>query len=144
MPSIARLLPLPGEDYERKCIELGIIRRAREIKTPADLIMLCLFHLSGGVSLIAVSTVAFSLKTGDFSDEAFMKKFAMCGEWFKPISAGLLRGGLISYPKPAYPEGGHETWREYTAGKTPEKSGTGTRRRGGHSRKRREASGKHY
>jgi hypothetical protein len=38
MPSIAQLLPLLGEDYERTCIELGIIRRAREIKTPADLI----------------------------------------------------------------------------------------------------------
>jgi hypothetical protein len=37
MPSIAQLLPLLGEDYERKCIELGIIQRAREIKTPADL-----------------------------------------------------------------------------------------------------------
>jgi hypothetical protein len=105
MPSIAQLLPVLGKDYERKCIELGIIQCAREIKTPADLMMLCLFHLLNGVSLIAVSTVAFALKTGDFSDVAFMKKFARCGEWFKQISAGLLRGGLISYPKPAYLEG---------------------------------------
>jgi hypothetical protein len=64
-----------------------------------------LFHLPGGVSLIAVSTVAFALKIGDFSDVAFMKKFARCGEWFRHISAGLSRGGLISYPKPAYLEG---------------------------------------
>ncbi|MDR2184134.1 MAG: hypothetical protein LBO80_00485, partial [Treponema sp.] len=67
--------------------------------------MFCLFHPLNGVSLIAVSTVAFALKIGDFSDVAFMKKFARCGEWFKQISAGLLRGGLISYPKPAYLEG---------------------------------------
>jgi hypothetical protein len=105
MPSIAQLLPLLGEDYERKCIELGIIRRAREIKTPADLMMLCLFHLLNGVSLVAVSTVAFALKIGNFSDAAFMKKFAKCGEWFKQISAGLVLSGLISYPKPAYLEG---------------------------------------
>ncbi|MDR2742277.1 MAG: hypothetical protein LBB98_09025 [Treponema sp.] len=58
MPSIAQLLPLPGKDYERKCIELGIIRRAREIKTPADLLTLCLFYLLNGVSLVAVSMVA--------------------------------------------------------------------------------------
>jgi hypothetical protein len=77
----------------------------REIKTPADLMMLCLFHLLNGVSLVAVSTVAFALKIGDFSDVAFMKKFAQCGEWFKQISADLLLGGLISYPKPAYLEG---------------------------------------
>ena len=105
MPSIAQLLPLLGEDYERKCIELGIIQRAREIKTPADLMMLCLFHLLNGVSLIAVSTVAFALKIGNFSDAAFMKKFAKCGEWFKQISADLALSGLISYPKPAYLEG---------------------------------------
>ncbi|MDR2795399.1 MAG: hypothetical protein LBB47_01655 [Spirochaetaceae bacterium] len=74
MPSIAKLLPLLGKDYERKCIELGIIKRVREIKTPADLMMLCLFHLLNGVSLVAVSTVAFALKIGNFSDVAFMKK----------------------------------------------------------------------
>jgi hypothetical protein len=56
------------------------------------------------VSLITVSTVAFALKTGNFSDVAFMKKFAKCGEWFKQIRADLLLGGLISYPKPAYLE----------------------------------------
>jgi hypothetical protein len=53
-------------------------------------------------SLIAVSTAVFALKTEDFSDTAFMKKNAKCGEWFKRISAGLLRRGLISYPKLAY------------------------------------------
>jgi hypothetical protein len=105
MPSIAQLLPLLGKDYERKGIELGIIRRACEIKTPADLMMLGLFYLLNGVPLIAVSTVAFALKIGNFSDVAFMKKFATCGEWFKQISTDLLLSGLISYPKPAYLEG---------------------------------------
>jgi hypothetical protein len=61
-----------------------------------------LFHLLNGVSLIAVSAVAFALNIGNFSDVAFMKKFAKCGEWFKQISTDLLRGGIISYPKPAY------------------------------------------
>ncbi|MDR0758881.1 MAG: hypothetical protein LBF74_02070, partial [Treponema sp.] len=79
MPSIAQLLPLLGADYEQICIELGIIRRTREIKTPADLMMLCLFHLLNGVSLVTVSTVAFALKIGNFSDVAFMNKFAKCG-----------------------------------------------------------------
>jgi hypothetical protein len=97
MPSIAQLLPLLGEDYQRKCIEPGIIRRAREIKTPADLMMLCLFHPLNGVPLIAVGTVAFALKRGNFSDAAFMKKFAKCGEGFKQISADLVFSGVISY-----------------------------------------------
>jgi hypothetical protein len=63
---------------------------------------LCLFHPLNGVPLIAVSTVAFALKTGDFSDATFMKKFAKCGEWFKQTSADLLLSGFISHPKPAY------------------------------------------
>jgi hypothetical protein len=74
MPSIAQLLPLFGEDYERKCLEIGIIQRARAIKTPADLMTLCLFHPLNGVPLMAASAVAFTLKPGDFSGAAFMKK----------------------------------------------------------------------
>jgi hypothetical protein len=68
MPSIDQLPPLPGKDYERKCIELGIIRCVREIKTPADLMMLRLLHPLNGVSLVVVGTVAFALKIGNFSD----------------------------------------------------------------------------
>jgi hypothetical protein len=102
MPSIAQLLPLLGEDYERKCLELGIIQRARAIKKPADLMTLCLFHPLNGVSLMAASTVTFALKTGDFSDAAFMKKFAKCGECFKQISTTLALGGFISYSKSTY------------------------------------------
>jgi hypothetical protein len=97
--------PLLGKDYKRKRIELGIIRRVREIKTPADLMTLRLFHPLNGVSLVAVGAAAFTLKTGNFSDAAFIKKFTECGERFKQISAELSRGGLIAYPKPAYLEG---------------------------------------
>jgi hypothetical protein len=64
--------------------------------------MFCLFHLLNGVPLMAASTVAFALNIGDFSDAAFMKKFAKRGEWFKQISATLVLGGFISYSKPAY------------------------------------------
>jgi hypothetical protein len=43
---------------------------ASAIKTSADLMTLCLFHPLNGVPLMAVSTAAFALKTGDFSDAA--------------------------------------------------------------------------
>jgi hypothetical protein len=66
---------------------------------------LCLFHLLNGVSLVTVSTVAFALKIGNFSDVAFMNKFAKCGAWFKRISASLALSGLIAYAKPACLEG---------------------------------------
>jgi hypothetical protein len=69
---------------------------------------LCLFHPLNDVSLMAVSTAAFALKIGNFSDAAFMKKFVKCGEWFKQTSATPALGGLISYPKPAYLESVHK------------------------------------
>jgi hypothetical protein len=74
MPSIAQLPPLLGKDYERKCTELGIIKRVREIKTPADLTTLCLFHPLNGVSLVAVGTVAFALKIGRFQQRGVYEK----------------------------------------------------------------------
>ncbi|MDR2802699.1 MAG: hypothetical protein LBB22_00225 [Treponema sp.] len=90
MPSIAKLLPLLGKDYEQKCTELGIIKRVREIKTPADLMMLCLFHLLNGVSLVAVSTVAFALKIGNFSDVAFMKKESQMRRMVQTYKSGVV------------------------------------------------------
>ncbi|MDR2783632.1 MAG: hypothetical protein LBB48_07340 [Treponema sp.] len=58
---------------------------------------LCLFHPLNGVPLIASGgTVAFALKTGNFSDAAFMKKFA---ERFKRISADLSHGGETCRPR---------------------------------------------
>jgi hypothetical protein len=105
IPSIAQLLPLLGADYEQMCYDLRVIQRTRAFKTPADLMMLCLFHLINGVSLLAVSSVALMLGIGKFSDVAFMSKFAKCGEWFKRISKGLVREGMTEYSKPSYMEG---------------------------------------
>jgi hypothetical protein len=90
MPSIAQLLPLLGKNYERNRIELGIIKRVREIKTPADLMTLCLFHLLNGVSLVAVSTVAFALKIGNFSDVAFMKKESQMRRMVQTYKRGVV------------------------------------------------------
>jgi hypothetical protein len=55
--------------------------------------------------LVTVSTAAFALKTGNFSDAAFLNKVAKCGGWFKRISAGLALSGLIAYAKAACLEG---------------------------------------
>jgi hypothetical protein len=55
MPPTAQLPPPLGEDRERICIKLGIIQRAREIKTPVDLMTLRLFHPLNGVSPIAAA-----------------------------------------------------------------------------------------
>ena len=104
MTTVSQLIPILTKGYEAKCKELGIIQRSREIKTPADLMLLCLFHLNNGCSLIEVSEAAKLLKIGEFSDVAFMKKFAKCSEWFKWISENLLTVMLANYQKPIFLE----------------------------------------
>lgn len=104
MTSITQLIPLLTEGYEEKCRELGIIQRSRQIKTPADLMMLCLFHLCNGCSLMEISEVARILKIGNFSDVAFMKKFAKCGSWFEWVSMNLVKVMAVNYKPPMFLE----------------------------------------
>jgi len=102
MPTVAQLLPLLGCEYEAKCFELNIIQRKRKIETPADLMLLCLLHLLNGCSLVDISEIARLSNIADISDVAFMKKFAMCGEWFEWITSQLVTSALANYAKPPY------------------------------------------
>ena len=102
MTTVSQLIPLLASGYEEKCFELGIIQRQRGIKTPADLMMLNLFHLINGCSLVEISEVGRLLKIGEFSDVAFMKKFAKCTGWFRWISEQLAPCIVADYQKPAY------------------------------------------
>ena len=104
MIAISQIIPLLSEGYEAKCYELGIIKRHRAIKTPADLMMLCLFHLINGCTLIEISEVGRLLKIGNFSDVAFMKRFEKCSGWFEWLCEQLMHGIVADYPKPAYLE----------------------------------------
>lgn len=104
MMPVADLIPLLPDGYNEKCIELGIIQRRRGIKTPADLMMLNLFHLINGCSLMEISEVGRILNIGEFSDVAFMNKFAKCTEWFQWISEQLSPGIVADYNTPSYLE----------------------------------------
>jgi hypothetical protein len=104
MPTVAQLLPLMAEGYEAKCLELKIIQRKREIKTPADLMLLCLFHLINGCSLVDISEIARLTNIADISDVGFMKRFAQSGEWFEWITTQLVTRQLANYTKPSFLE----------------------------------------
>ena len=95
--SLMRALP---EGYEQACFDTGAIQRKRDIKSPDDLMMLNLFHLMTGCSLIEISEVSKILKIGEISDVGFMKRFKNCNEWFKWIIDKIVTGGLISYKTP--------------------------------------------
>ena len=102
MIGVASLLRMMPSGYEDACFSTGAIIRRRDIKDPNDLMMLALFHLLTGCSLIEVSEISKLAKLGDISDVAFMKRFSNCNEWFKWILAAIQNTtpGIIRYSVP--------------------------------------------
>jgi hypothetical protein len=98
--SVSQLLKRLPEEYAQKCLELGIIERKRGFKNPKDLMLLSLFHVVNGVSLITISEVGRLLGIADVSDVSFMKKFEKSGEWFAWISEQLALKATANYKKP--------------------------------------------
>jgi hypothetical protein len=96
---LAKELP---EGYEAACFSEKAIQRKRGIDDPNDLMLLALFHLVNGCSLIEVSTIAAATKLGKISDVAFMKRFEGCNDWFKWINNGLMHSGEVTYQKPEW------------------------------------------
>ena len=101
-PGIATLLRMMPDGYEEACFSTGAIVRKRDIKSPDDLMMLCLFHLLTGCSLVEISELAKLSEIGDISDVAFMKRFQNCNEWFKWIISHIKSNGIIDYTPPEY------------------------------------------
>ncbi len=58
MYSVAQLIRELPDGYAEACFKEGAIRRKRIISTPDDLMMLSLFHLINGCSLVEISTIA--------------------------------------------------------------------------------------
>jgi hypothetical protein len=100
MVSIVQLIKEMPEGYENACFDEKAIQRKRGITNPDDLMMLVLFHLLQGCSLLEISTIATLTKIGDISDVAFMKRFEKCNGWFKRIISDLVTNGMIPYQKP--------------------------------------------
>ena len=99
-PGIATLMREMPDGYEDACYETGAIVRKRDVKNPDDLMMLNLFHLMTGCSLVEISTIASLAQIGEISDVAFMKRFKNCNEWFKWIINKTVSEGLIEYNLP--------------------------------------------
>jgi len=90
------------EGYEEACYTEKAIQRKRGIDNPNDLMMLALFHLFSGCSLVEISQIAKLTKLGEVSDVAFMKRFENCGGWFKWILSRLEITEICNYEKPEW------------------------------------------
>jgi len=104
MENIARLMAELPKDYEEDCFKEGAITRRRGVSNPADLMMLAMFHLQNGCTLLEISEVARITKLGEMSDVAFMKRFEKCGDWFRTINEKIATHELINYQKPNWME----------------------------------------
>lgn len=104
MVCVAQLLQEMPDGYEESCYSEKAIQRKRGITNPGDLMMLCLFHLLSGCSLLEISEIAKLTKLGEISDVAFMKRFENCNGWFKWIAFYLVTNGAIVYNKPEWLE----------------------------------------
>ena len=104
LESIARLIAELPDGYEKDCFEQGAITRLRGVSSPADLMMLAMFHLQNGCTLMEISEVARITKLGEMSDVAFMKRFEKCGNWFKAINSRIAPLALVHYQKPKWME----------------------------------------
>jgi hypothetical protein len=105
MIGMAQLIKALPEGYEAIAKEEGALTRARGVKNPGDLMMLALFHLFLGCSLLTVSIVGKATGLGQMSDVAFMNRFSLCGGWFNRISRELMGAHMASYKKPAFLSG---------------------------------------
>jgi hypothetical protein len=105
MVTIAELIRELPEDYEDVCYECGAIVRKRNIASPGDLMLLSMFHLLNGCSLLEVSEVARLSGIAELSDVAFMKRFEGCAAWFERINAEMADGATCGYRPPAWLKG---------------------------------------
>jgi hypothetical protein len=105
MTNIIELAKELPEGYEAACYTEKAVQRKRGICNPSDLMLLSLFHLLNGCSLVEISTIASLAKLGKISDVGFMKRFEGCNDWFMWITSTLLFSGSIDYQIPEWLSG---------------------------------------
>lgn len=102
MENIARLMKELPKDYEDECFKQGAIIRRRGVSNPSDLMMLAMFHLQNGCSLMEISEVARITKLGTMSDVAFMNRFEKCNSWFQCLNEKIAGECIVDYQKPLW------------------------------------------
>ena len=63
-----RLTAELSKEYEEECYNQGVITRRRGVANSADLMMLSMFHLQNGCTLLEISEVARITKLGKMRD----------------------------------------------------------------------------
>lgn len=79
-----------AEDLEASAKASGALLRRREIKSAPDLLRLALAYGPCGMSLRAVAAWAQTMRLGELSDVAVLKRLRGCGAWLEEIVGSVL------------------------------------------------------
>ena len=100
-----QLLSLLPEGWVEKAKELGAFQRAREIKSPIELLRLLLLYLTEGKSFAGTSALIGLSGEVKMSKRAVFKRIQKCGEWLKWICQHIYRKAGLLIEKPQWLKG---------------------------------------
>jgi hypothetical protein len=96
---LAAILP---ELWREKARELGALRRAREIKTPDDLLRLIFLYLTEGKSFGNTSALLNMSESYHLTKKAIYTRMCNSGEWLRWLCEHLCRESQMLVEKPAW------------------------------------------
>jgi len=96
---VLRLLP---EGWEAKAKELGALQRAREIKSPEELLRLILLYLTEGKSFAGTSAITQLSGEATLNKMAVYKRFKNSASWLQWMCEHLCRQTGLTAAKPAW------------------------------------------
>ncbi|MDR3161281.1 MAG: hypothetical protein LBU28_06670 [Spirochaetaceae bacterium] len=99
------LLSLLPEGWEQKARDLGAWERAREIKTPAELLRLIVLYLTEGVSFAGTSAIVRLAGHCHLNKVAVYKRIRNSAEWLQWLAVQLCRQAGLLVEKPRWLKG---------------------------------------
>jgi hypothetical protein len=99
---LLRLLP---DGWEEKAKELGALQRAREIKTPEELLRLNLLYLTEGKSMAGTSAITNLSSESTMSKIAVFKRIQNSGRWLQWMCETICRKAGLLIEKPQWLKG---------------------------------------
>jgi len=96
---VLRLLP---EGWETKAKELGALQRAREIKTPEELLRLILLYLTEGKSFAGTSALMQLIGESNLTKKAIHKRVRNSAEWLQWLCENIYRRAGLIVTKPLW------------------------------------------
>jgi hypothetical protein len=93
------------EFWREKAKELGALQRAREIKTPEDLLKLIFLYLTEGKSFGNTSALLSMSESCHLTKKAIYTRLCHSAEWLRWLCENLCRESRMLVEKPAWLEG---------------------------------------